>query len=156
MDATHYWPFGREYLIWNAPVTALQFWTAGLKPYILRDAIELVYTAFFYSNSAQHLQNLPEEILCGHIVTTLNDTFEGELTQVDESHESGSKSLTIPTPLRRAPQIYQIFTSKNLSFDLPHHSSQLNNTQTTHPKDSEATVLYATVWCLSALMKRAL
>ena len=40
MDATHYWPFGREYLIWNAAVTALQFWTADLEPHILSDAIE--------------------------------------------------------------------------------------------------------------------
>ena len=40
MDATHYWPFAREYLIWNATVTALQFWTAALKPHILSNAIE--------------------------------------------------------------------------------------------------------------------
>ena len=40
MNATHYWPFAREYLIWNAAVTALQFWTAGLKPHIVSKAIE--------------------------------------------------------------------------------------------------------------------
>ena len=40
MDTTHYWPFAREYLIWNATVTGLQFWTADLKPHILSDAIE--------------------------------------------------------------------------------------------------------------------
>ena len=40
MNATHYWPFAREYLIWNATVTALQFWTADLKPHILSNAIE--------------------------------------------------------------------------------------------------------------------
>ena len=40
MDATHYWPFAREYSIWNTAVTALQFWMADLKPPILSDAIE--------------------------------------------------------------------------------------------------------------------
>ena len=40
MDATHYWPFAREYSIWNAAVAALQLWMADLKPHILRDAIE--------------------------------------------------------------------------------------------------------------------
>ena len=51
MDATHYWSFPREYSIWNVAVTALQFWMADLKPHILSDAIEWVYTAFFCSNS---------------------------------------------------------------------------------------------------------
>ena len=40
MDATHYWPFAREYSIWNATVASLQFWTADLEPHILSDAIE--------------------------------------------------------------------------------------------------------------------
>ena len=30
MDATDYWPFAREYSIWNAAVAALQFWMADL------------------------------------------------------------------------------------------------------------------------------
>ena len=47
MDATHYWMLAREYSIWNATVTALQFWMADLEPYILSDATEQVYTAFF-------------------------------------------------------------------------------------------------------------
>ena len=40
MDATHVWPFAREYSIWNAAVATLQFWTTDLKPHILSDAIE--------------------------------------------------------------------------------------------------------------------
>ena len=84
MDATHYWPFPREYSIWNAAVTALQFWTADLKCHILSNAIECIYTAFFYDNSVQQLQNLPEEILFGCFITTLNDTFEREITQEEE------------------------------------------------------------------------
>ena len=47
MDATQYWPFAREYPIWNAAVTALQFWIADLEPQNLSNAIEQVYTAFF-------------------------------------------------------------------------------------------------------------
>ena len=31
MDATNYWPFAREYSIWNATVAALQFWMEDLK-----------------------------------------------------------------------------------------------------------------------------
>ena len=62
MDATHYWPFPREYSIWNTAVTALQLWIADLKPHILSNAIERVYTAFFCSDSAHQLRNQPEEI----------------------------------------------------------------------------------------------
>ena len=47
-----------------------------LKPHILSNATEQVFTTFFYSNSAQQLQNLAEEILFGHFVATLNDTFK--------------------------------------------------------------------------------
>ena len=117
MDATLYWPLAREYSIWNATVTALQFWMADLKPHILSDAIEWVYTAFFHSNSAQQLWNQPEEILFGHFVTTLNDAFEWELTQEDEGYESGSESLNIPTLLWRAPCQYHISANENLSFN---------------------------------------
>ena len=86
----HYWPFAQEYSIWNTTVAALQFWTAELKPHILSDAIEWVYTAFFYSNSAQQLWNLPEVILFSHFMITLNNTFEIELAQEDKCYESGS------------------------------------------------------------------
>ena len=112
MDSMHYWPFAWEYSIWNTAVTPLQFWTADLKPHILSNAIERVYTSFFHSNSTQQIWNLPEEILFGHFVTTLNDTFEKELAQEDVGYDSGSESLNIPTPLRRAPQIYHVFTSE--------------------------------------------
>ena len=117
MDATHNWPFTWEYSIWNTTVTALQFWTSNLEPHILSNTIEWVYTPFFHSNSAQQLQNLPEEILFSHFMTTLNDTFEIELAQEDEGYESRSESLNIPTPLRRVPWIYHISTSENLSFN---------------------------------------
>ena len=66
MDTSHYWPFAREYSIWNAAVAALQFWMAYLNTQMLNNAIEWVYTAFCCSNSAQHLRNISEEILFGH------------------------------------------------------------------------------------------
>ena len=44
-------------------------------------------------------------MIFGHFLTTLNDAFEQELSQEDEGYESGSESLNIPTPLRRAPWI---------------------------------------------------
>ena len=52
MDATDYWPFAHEYSIWNTSVAAIQFWRADLDPQTLSNAIERVYTALFYSNSA--------------------------------------------------------------------------------------------------------
>ena len=113
----HYWPFAQEYSIWNAAFTAFQFWTADLELHILSNAIEQVYTAFFYSNSTQQLWNLPEEVLFSHFMTNLRNTFEIELPQDGEGYESASKSLNIPTSLRRVPQIYHVSMSKNLSFN---------------------------------------
>ena len=80
MDAPQYWPFAHEYSIWNAAIAALQFWMADLGPHVLSPAINLVNTAFFYADHTHQLQNLPEEVLFGHFVTTLNDAFEEELT----------------------------------------------------------------------------
>ena len=117
MDTAHYWPFSREYSIWNAAVTTLQYWIANLQPCILSNAIERVYTAFFCCDSAQQLSNISEEVLFGHFMTTLNDTYERELAQEDEGYESGSESLSILTPLRRAPQIYHVSRNENLSFN---------------------------------------
>ena len=38
-------------------------------------------------------------------MTTLNNTFKTELIQEDEGYDSGSESLNIPIPLRRAPRL---------------------------------------------------
>ena len=40
MNATDYWPFVREYSIWNTAVATLQFWTADLEPDILSSVVE--------------------------------------------------------------------------------------------------------------------
>ena len=63
MDASQCWPFTHEYSIWNSTVSRLQFWTAGLKPHVLTNATDQVYTAFFYSTYTQEIQHLPEETL---------------------------------------------------------------------------------------------
>ena len=49
MDTTDYWPMAREYLVWNAAIAALQFWTADIDAHTLSHAIEEVYSAFLHS-----------------------------------------------------------------------------------------------------------
>ena len=129
---------------------SIKFWAVDLEPHILSNAIEWVCTAFFHSNSSQQLWNLPEEIIFSCFVAILNDTFEIELAQEDEGYESGSESLSIPTPLRIAPWIYHVSKSENLSFN------PTTPITTAEQQGSDATVLYATIWCSAALMKRGL
>ena len=117
MDASQYWPFAHDYSIWNATVTALQFWRADLKPHILSNTIDWVYAALFYSDFTQLIWNIPEEILFSCFVTILNDAFVTELVQEDEVYESGSESFNIPTPLSRAPRIYHVSRREEFSFD---------------------------------------
>ena len=100
MNATDYWPFVREYSIWNATVATLQFWTADLEPHVLSTAIEQVYNPFFYTTSMHLLHQQSEEVLFSHFMTMLNAAFESKLTLEDEGYESGSENFSIPTPLR--------------------------------------------------------
>ena len=72
MNATDYWPMAREYLIWNATIASLQFWTADLNMHTLSDAIEEVYSVFFYTASTHTLCQQSDEILFGHFMATLN------------------------------------------------------------------------------------
>ena len=76
MDATDYWLMAREYLIWNATIASLQFWTADHYMLTLGTAIEEVYSAFFYMASTHTLHQQSDEILFGCFVTTLNAAFE--------------------------------------------------------------------------------
>ena len=57
---------------------------ADLETHILSNAVERVYTAFFFHDSAQQLRNMSEEVLFSHFVTTLNVIFERKLAQEDE------------------------------------------------------------------------
>ena len=105
-----------KYALWNATVSALQFWMKDLEPNTLSAAIERVYMAFSCSKLSQQLHTSPNEILFSCFMTTLNDAFEHELAQEDEGYESGSESLYIPTPLCKAPHMYYVSTCDNLSF----------------------------------------
>ena len=116
MHARHYWPL-HENIQYGMLHSQHYNFGSQISNHVLSNAIEQVYTAFFYSNSAHQLWNLPEEILFGLFVTTLNDTFERELAQKDEGYESRGESLSIPTPFRKAPQIYHISTGEHLSFN---------------------------------------
>ena len=68
--------------------------------------------------SFQQLRNILEEVLFSCFPTTLNDTFEQELSLEDEGYDSGSESLSVPTSLHRALYLYHISASENLSFGL--------------------------------------
>ena len=117
MNTTDYWPFTREYSIWNAAVAVLKFSTADLEPHILSNAIEQVYTDFFYSTSMHLLCNQSEEVLFGHFVTILNAAFKSRLALEDEGYESGSENFNIPTPLWRTSRIHHDSSDENVSFD---------------------------------------
>ena len=135
MDASQYWSFACEYSIWNSTVAALQFWTADIEPHILSNAIDQVYTAFFYSDFTHQIWNLPEEILFGHFVTTLNDASETELAKENKGYESGSESFNIPTPLSRALRTYHVSTGEELSF-YPTNFDQSPTTPEQHEENS--------------------
>ena len=89
----------REYSIWNATIASLQFWTTDLDPVTLGRATERVYTTFFYSPSSHTLHQQSEEILFGNFIITLNAAFDQQLSPADESYESCSDAVDLPTPL---------------------------------------------------------
>ena len=117
MDITDYWPMAIGYLIWNAAIASLQFWTADLDTIILGTAIEEVYSAFFYTASTYTLCQQSDEILFGCFMTTLNAAFEQKLALEDEGYESGSENFNIPTPLRKMPKIHHVSSIENALFD---------------------------------------
>ena len=125
MKVTDYWPMAREYSVWNATVAALQFWPADLKAHVLSSAIEQVYNAFFYSTSKHLLCQQSDEVLFGHLVTTLNAAFESKFALEDEGYESGSENFNIPNSLRRTSRIQHVSSDENISFHpaTPHSTS---------------------------------
>ena len=90
----------REYSVWNAAISTVQFWTADPKASALNSAIKEVYMAFFYTDASYRLCQQSNETLFSHFVTTLNAAFEHKLALEDEGYESGSENVNIPTPLR--------------------------------------------------------
>ena len=117
MDATDYWPMVREYSIWNAAISSLQFWTADLDPVTLGRATEQVHTIFFYSSSSHTLSQQSDKILFGHFVITLKAAFDQQLSLADEGYESGSDIVDLPTQLRKTPRIHHVSSMEHTSFD---------------------------------------
>ena len=93
MNVTDFWPMAREYSVWNAAVTALQYWTAELKTHVLSSTIEQVYNTFFYSPSTHVLCQQSEEVLFSHFMTTLNAAIESKLALEDKGYDSGSEKF---------------------------------------------------------------
>ena len=117
MDATDYWPMAREYSIWNATITSLQFWTADQYPVTLGRATEWVYTTFVYSPSSHTLHQQSDEILFGPFVIVLNAAVDQQLLLADEGYESGSDTIDLPTPLRKTPRIHHVSSMEDASFN---------------------------------------
>ena len=89
----------REYSVWNAAVSALQFWTADLEESSLNSSLEQVFMTFFHMETRHTLCQYSDKSLFGHFVTTLNSPFEQKLTLEDEGYKSGSENFNLPTPL---------------------------------------------------------
>ena len=116
MDIADYWPKARKYLIWNATVASLQFWTADLHPVTFGTATEEVYSAFFYT-STYTLHQQSDEILFSCFVMTLNTVFEWKLALKDKGYERGSENFNMPTPLRKRPKIHHMSSIENTLFN---------------------------------------
>ena len=116
MNITDYWLMAREYLIWNAAIASLQFWTADLDPITLSRATEEVYSIFFYSTATHTLHQQSDKILFGHFMATINAAFEQQLALADEGYESSSDTIYLPTPPRKMPRIHHVSSSEHASF----------------------------------------
>ena len=117
MGITDYWPIAVEYLIWNATIASLQFWTADLNMTTLGIGMEEVYSAFFYTTSINTLHQHSDEILFGCFMTTLSAAFKQKLALEDEGYESSSENFNMPPPLRKMPKIYHMSSVKHASFN---------------------------------------
>ena len=113
-DPSSWMLLSTDHLLVNIPygMPQLQFYSFGQQIWTLSSATDRVYTAFFYSDSAQHLQHIEEKVLFGHFVTRLNDAFEHAFTSEDIECESGSKSMSVPTPLHQEPMTISHFHAR--------------------------------------------
>ena len=70
------------------------------------------------------LHQLPEDVLFGCFVITLNAAFTQQLSLADEGYESGSNT-DLPTPLQKTLHIHHVSSMEHASFNLayttPHH-----------------------------------
>ena len=120
METAEYWPMARQYGIWNAAITSLQFWAEDLDPITLGIASEHVYTTFFWTPTSHTLQQLPEDVLFECFVVTLNAAFTKQLSLADGGYESGSNMADLPTPLQKMLCIHHIFSMEHTSFNPAH------------------------------------
>ena len=116
METAEYWLMACKYGIWNAAITSLQFWAEDLNPITLGVASEHVYTPLFWTPTSHMLRQLPEDVLFGQIVITLNAAFTQQLSLADEGYESGSNTDLL-TPLQKTPCIHHISSIEHASFD---------------------------------------
>ena len=69
----------REYSVWNAAVSVLQFWTADLEESSLNSALEQVFMTFFHTETRHTLYWYSNKFLFSCFMTTLNSAFEQKL-----------------------------------------------------------------------------
>ena len=142
METAEYWLMAREYGIWNATITSLQFWAEDLDPITLDIASECVYTTFFWMPTSHTLWQLSEEALFGCFVLALNAAFTQQLSLADEGYESDSNN-DLPTPLHKTPHIHHVSSLEHASFNpthttphqtavLPHFDTQLTSPRPVH------------------------
>ena len=115
METAECWPMAREYGIWNAAITSLQFWAEDLDPVTLGIASECVYNHFFWTSTSHTLHQLSEETLFGRFILALNAAFTQQLSLADEGFESGSNE-DLPTPLHKTPHIHHASSMEHASF----------------------------------------
>ena len=130
MNTADYWPMVMEYLVWNAAVANLQFWTADLETHTFTSTINKLFNTFFYSTSTHLLHQQSDEILFSCFVTTLNAAFEGKVASGDEGYKSGSENFNIPTPLQKHPGSTTFPASKmplSSQFQLHHAVSEIHD-----------------------------
>ena len=147
METAEYWLMACEYSIWNAAIASLQFWTEDLNPVTLTIATECIYTTFFWTSTSHTLCQLSEETLFGHFVIALNAAFTQQLSLADDSYESGSNTVDLPTPLWRTPCIHHISSIEHASFN-PVHTTPCNTVPMT-PHSSPQTPTGPVHQCLS-------
>ena len=131
METAAYWLMAREYSIWNATITSLQFWAEDLNPITLGIASECVYTTFFWTPTSHTLHQLSEDVLFGCFVIPLNAAFTQQLSLADEGYESGSDTVDLPTPLRKTSHIHHVSSMEHASFD-PEHTMPCSTVNITH------------------------
>ena len=137
METAEYWLIAHKYAIWNAAITALQFWAEDLDPITLDIASEHVYITFFWMPTSHTLCQLSEDVLFGCFVIVLNAAVTQQLSLADEGYKSGSDTIDLPTPLRKTPHAHHVSSMEHASFN-PAHTTPCSTATITHCSSSWA------------------